>query len=606
MESITDAGRKIAPTAALPSPAALHRAPSRGTLWGLLPWAASTALLLYLCHFPVAWGWLGWIALTPLLVLVRSQARTRAVFFASWFAGLAFFIPVLQWMRVADPRMYFTWLLLGFYVSFYFPAGVFLVRALDRRRWPLVVALPVAWTALEFLRAHLIGGFPWYFLAHAQHDFLPIIQISDITGAYGVSILVAAVNAVVFEWLWRGAHARKLTLRPAPGRRTALIFQSAVVLFLFAGFLLYGSWRMGQADFAEGPRLALIQGNVEQRVRNASGATDDAERERAIEHIEVDYRKMGMLAATRKPALVIYPETSYMHDWHQSSDEAAMSAEERKELRLLREIFAEEATMHALGDNRPLVLLGLNATEHFPGQEPPRKRYNSALLLGPDGKMAGRYDKIHRVPFGEFVPFRDWLPFMDTFAPYDYDYSIVRGAGQPRLPLGPYHFGVVICYEGTDTVLSREYVNPANGPKVDFLVNISNDGWFAGTAEHEEHLATCRFQAVETRRSIARSVNTGISAVIDGNGRVLAPKKVDVREGVNLWEVGSNPEALPKERWGEFKTRPGILFASVPLDGRESVYSRWGDWLPWICWGILGVVLIAPRVWATRVSPKRG
>src|SRR5436189_5002024 len=125
MEAVTDPA--VATTGPVvgsyPKPAS---EPLAATGWYLLPWSASTALLLYLSHFPVAWGWLGWVALAPLLVLVRSRKRTRTIFFAAWFAGLAFFLPVLQWMRVADPRMYFTWIALSVYIALYFPLGIFL------------------------------------------------------------------------------------------------------------------------------------------------------------------------------------------------------------------------------------------------------------------------------------------------------------------------------------------------------------------------------------------------------------------------------------------------------------------------------------------------
>jgi apolipoprotein N-acyltransferase len=590
MDSLTHSGRKMAHAPALSVSTAPQARPRPATGWDLLPCSAATALLLYLSHFPVAWGWLGWIALVPLLVLVRSPLRARTIFLVAWVAGLAFFFPVLQWMRVADPRMYVTWILLAIYCSLYFPAGIMFVRALDRRHVPLVIALPVVWTALEFLRAHLMGGFPWYFLAHGQHDFLPIIQFSDITGAWGVSFLVAAVNAIIFEWLW--------SLR-TPVRRSILVFQSAVVLLLFTALLWYGSWRMEHADFRPGPKLALIQGNVEQRIRKDKRDPDEEKRLDALRRLEADYQQMTELALQMKPDAIVYPETSYMHDWHDTDNLDALPEQDRRDIQRLRQVLKQDAHGMVFEGHRPLVLLGLNAVQHFPGQEPPRKRYNSALLLSTEGQALGRYDKIHRVPFGEYVPLRETFPFMNRFAPYDYDYSIAAGESQALLPLGSHRFGVVICYEDTDTTLAREYVDPAQTRKADFLVNISNDGWFDGTAEHEQHLAICRFRAIETRRSIARSVNMGISAVVDGNGRVLAPDHKKIKDGANLWTIGDNPLELPVSRWSEFKKVPGIVFAAVPLDGRDSLYARWGDWLPWTCWGVLALLLIAP--WFRRL-----
>src|SRR5262249_10298036 len=138
------------------------------------------------------------------------------------------------------------------------------LRRLDRRTgWPLVVTLPVVWVAFEFLRAHLISGFPWYFLAHTQHRVLPLIQISDATGAYGVSLLVAFGNALVFELLYRSPGFRRLLALPAeipPLTPRTWLVQAGCFVGLLAAFLGYGHWRMSQADFTAGPRLALLQG----------------------------------------------------------------------------------------------------------------------------------------------------------------------------------------------------------------------------------------------------------------------------------------------------------------------------------------------------------
>ena len=148
---------------------------------------------------------------------------------------------------------------------------------------------------------------------------------------------------------------------------------------------------------------------------------------------------------------------------------------------------------------------------------------------------------------------------------------------------------------------------PPSEKPVDFLVNISNDGWFDGSSEHDEHLAICRFRAIECRRAVARSVNMGISAVIDGNGRVLAPKVVGREDGALLWDLDKSAASaeLPVERWGEFKKVPGVLFATIPLDDRGSFYVRWGDWLPLLCWALIGVTLLCLFL-RRRFSPPAG
>ncbi len=161
--------------------------------------------------------------------------------------------------------------------------------------------------------------------------------------------------------------------------------------------------------------------------------------------------------------------------------------------------------------------------------------------------------------------------------------------------------------------MARPYAGADGRPPADFLVNISNDGWFEGTSEHEEHLAICRFRALECRRAVVRSVNMGISALIDGSGRVLAPRKVAeeyVPSGVDdskvpaaVWAVGPDSATLPSGRWGEFKSVPVVLVAAVPFDGRPSLYARLGDWLPWSCWLLLGACAVASVRRRRAVTP---
>jgi apolipoprotein N-acyltransferase len=564
----------------------------------LLP-ALATSGLLWFCYFPLAWGWLGWVALVPLLCLVRSEARPGRIYLCAWASGLAFFVPVIQWMRVADVWMYGAWLTLAFYISLYVPVGIWLLRRLDRGiDLPLVATLPLVWTALEFLRAHLISGFPWYYLAHTQHDVLPLIQVSDLAGAYAVSVLVAAVNAVVFELLYRWPRFRTWFALPAKVPAAGLgrlAWPAAVVSVLFAAYLGYGYWRLGQATFTPGPRVVLLQGNVKQSTRNEAAAGNPGGQAQRL--IAASFGQLSTQAAALRlrPDLIIWPETSYPGTW---VDVAANVPRDKLTPKYRAELDRLQARIRSTGARHGSpVLLGLESVVWFRGEEHPRK-YNSALLIQTDEQVAGRYDKIHRVPFGEFVPFREELPWMDTFNAYGYDFGVNAGEALSRLRLGKYRFGVLICYEDTDPTLAREYVREStDGPPVDFLVNISNDGWFDGTSEHDEHLAICRFRAIEARRAVARSVNMGISAVIDGNGRVLRPVTVEKQGKVPLWEIEdccAGPE-LPIAEWQRFKKVEGVLTACIPLDRRTSLYASCGDWLPWTCWVLVGAGLAWAR-----------
>ncbi len=637
MDSPTPSATAVA-LAPTPKPVAPPPPIRRGPHAGLLPLAAlATAGLLWLSYFPVNCGWLAWFALVPLLTLVRAAARPRVVYLSAWFGGLAFYFPALQWMRVADPRMYFTWIGLAIYCSLYFPVALLIVRFLDRRtRLPLALTLPVVWTGLEFFRSWFGTGFSWYLIGHSQHDFLAVIQIADLAGVYGVTFLVVAVNAVLFEALYRWPWFRVSFAgpdAPAPRRPLPLAVEAGAVAAALLAAVGYGEWRLGQDAFTPGPRVALVQGNVPQQIRNdlSQGGL-----------MATHYLALCDLAARQrpKPDLIVWPETSLPVPWYDNAPGAPTAGPapwDSDDLKKCRDDFRQ-----AVGLWGTAALFGLDSSVcEADGR---KHTYNSALLLDADGRPLGRYDKIHCVPFGEYVPFRDWLPWMDKLAPYNFDYSVTPGRNETRFPLqtGParrFSFGVAICYEDTDPDRTRPYGGGDGGPPVDFLLNTSNDGWFDGTSEHDEHLAICRFRAVECRRSVGRAVNMGVSALIDPDGRVLAPRpvagtewnQVDVRAAVAgrldelesaddrrsayslfpsekdgrpaVW-LASPGETLPAARWAEYKKTPCVLLADVPIDHRVSLYALWGDWFAWGCWALLagGVIWVFVR----RARPAPG
>ena len=574
--------------------------------------ALMTAGLLWACFFPLAWGWMAWGALVPLLCLVRSQARARRIYWSAWAGGLAFFWPVLQWLRVGDYNMmYYSWGALATYCALYFPLAIFLARQIDRRtRLPLVLVFPAVWTALEFLRSYVLTGFPWYYLAHTQHDFLSVIQISDLGGAYAVSFLVAAVNVVIFEWLcttrwFRGLFA--LPEQPPRRSRWGLLAQTGGVVLLLGASLLYGSFKLTEGSFETGPRLALIQGNLDQDIRNDASSSDQAA-DLAFRH----FRRVCDVASQQqpRPKLIVWPENSvtgslpeidfpgYWLEYPPGHPSPASTRFARRTVDLWK----------------TNLLFGMEAYDAESQEN--QARYNCALFVrarkdesGIQGQLGGRYDKMHRVPFGEYVPFQESIPWMQTFAPYDFEYSIRSGKQFTRFELDGHRFGVLICFEDTDPGLARQYVGSSHKePNVDYFINISNDGWWRGTSGHDQHLAISRFRAIETRRAVCRSVNMGISAVIDSNGRVLEPRTLMTSDNVKIWEIPAdqNPAAeLPVSRWSEFKQVQGVLLASIPIDHRTSLYAQWGDWLPWGCWAFVGIGLISGVVRCPSASRLR-
>ena len=160
---------------------------SRGA-WGL---SLLTAALCWASFTPLDWGPLGWVCLVPVLLLVRIERKTRLMYTALTISSLLGWVATLQWMRLGDAAMYPAWLALSAYLALYLPAFIGLSRvAVHRLRLPLMFAAPVVWTGLEFLRGHLMTGFPWYFLGHTQHHWVEVIQVADVFGTYGISFLM--------------------------------------------------------------------------------------------------------------------------------------------------------------------------------------------------------------------------------------------------------------------------------------------------------------------------------------------------------------------------------------------------------------------------------
>jgi len=548
--------------------------------------ALITGPLLWAAFFPLNLGPIASIALVPWLTLVRSPASGKRLYFAGYLGGVAFFLPALEWVRVAHPMMYLSWVGLALACPLFWLLGLFILRRVDQLRLvPLGISVPVVWVALEYARAHFPTGFPflqhvglyqmigfgWYFLGYTQHEFLSLIQIADLGGVYAVSFLVAAVNGTIAEWLLRSNRVRASlkweAAMPGPG----LVPTTAAVGGLFAASVVYGLIQLNHGGFEPGPRVAAIQASVEQsdKMEDAGG-------------LFARYNRL-CVKASKDADLVVWPETCYPFGWYTIDSKvnaASVPAELAKAMikdRQVMRLFAagdpqgswllEHHRELAAPPWRTNVLLGLNGYEWDGQREVPT---NTALLVDGNGHDVARYDKMHLVIFGEYVPFRETLPWLQVFTPYSHDYSCRPGESWTRFPLQArdgktYTFGCLICYEDSDPYIARQY--GASAP-VDFLVNISNDGWFNGTEEHEEHLAICRFRAIETRRSVVRAVNMGISCLIDPDGRAIA---------------------LPGETWSTSKKVDGMISANVPIDGRHSIYARIGDWLPATCWLLLAI-----------------
>jgi apolipoprotein N-acyltransferase len=432
----------------------------------------------------------GWIALVPLLLAltgwrgrpgrIPGQPPLRA-FALGVTAGVVYFVGTVYWTGtvvatfgdVPTVLAMFGMVLLALYLALY-PAVTALVtsRLIARGGAGALFFAPPAWVATEFFRGYAFGGFPWVPLGNSQVTVLPIAQLASVLGVYGVSLLVALVNATI-------AYAVITTGR---SRRNAI----AVVAVLVAAVGAWGTWRIREGSLTrEGTplRVGLVQGNIEQT------AKWDPKQARRIFTTHI---AMTRDLVKRGAQYVIWPESSTPFNFEQDASGQA-------QLRAL----AREVGVPILFGSDQLVA---GATPHL---------YNAAFLLAPDGRTAGVYRKIHLVPFGEFIPMKNWLYFATPLVQSLVDYA--PGETMVMLPVDSHLTSTAICYEVVYPSLIRQAV--AGGSEL--LTTITNDGWYGYSSAPYQHFEMASMRAIEQGRFLARAANTGISGVVDPYGRVL-------------------------------------------------------------------------------------
>jgi apolipoprotein N-acyltransferase len=518
----------------------------------------TSGLLLWTTFPPMEWGLLTWIALTPLFWLVTVRNAPARTYLAAWAGGLVFWILAVPWLRLIGPGAWIGWVVLGGVFSLWWPLFLALARwGRFRLGVPLILAAPIAWVTVEYLRAYFLTGFPWFYLAHSQYRYLYVIQIADITGSLGVSLLIAMVNA------WLVELVTTPLLRSAPGRAPRLTrgqwARLWAITILVGGTLCYGAFRVSTARFRPGPRVTLLQSNLRQGHKFDRDPADVHQRFR-----ELIRRAM---AHEPRPDLIVWPETSYPFSpfIRTASDlDPAILAKQVAEITdgqmspaaWLDKQKAVVQDMHSMAAALGVpMLVGSSVYDHQPDR---LHKYNSALLFQPTRPDYELYHKMHLVPFGEFIPLIEALPWLSALTPYRDKIPNLDFGREPRIfEVGPYRIAAVICFEDTiPQVIGEFFRGDGQGRQPDLLVNLSNDGWYPGSSELDMHLAVGVFRTIEHRVPLARAVNTGFSSLVDGNGEILA--------------------RLPKDVEDE-------LTVAVPLDDRTSWYSRWGDWLGLSC-----------------------
>jgi apolipoprotein N-acyltransferase len=378
----------------------------------------------------------------------------------------------------------------------------------------------------------LFTGFPWENLAHSQYLNLPLIQLADITGSYGVSFLIVLVNAAICAFI--GTDDR--------GRRKALTGAAVAVLLvtLAAG---YGFWRIGDITtrFEAVPRqtVALIQGNIDQSIK-----WDPTFQKETLRI----YRDLSLQAAKESPQLIIWPETA-----------TPFMFQNRDEL--------HDSVVDTAKSTGAWLIFGSPSYTRHEGE---LRFQNSAFVLSPDGEIVGKYNKVHLVPYGEYVPLRPLFPFIEKLAVGVGDFLAgtefdpVTVAGKP--------VGFLICYEGIFPEIGRAW----GRSDASFLVNVTNDAWFGTTSAPFQHLSMTVFRAVENRLYVVRAANTGVSAIIDATGLITAQTDLFVRT---------------------------FLKGPVQIHRVQTFYTKYGDIFVFFCMIALLVIFYKPggrRPWSKK------
>lgn len=468
---------------------------------------------------------LGWIALAPLFIAVMNE-RPGFAFLLGLLQGWVFYLLSIPWiynvlqkygpMPAIDAA--FLLCLLIMTASLFHAAVAAIIAWISQFSLKRAcVAAPLLWVAQELAVADLPAiAFPWNLLGYAAASNLAFLQLTALTGVLGLSLLVAGYNAVLAWAVVRLLSGKKAGLK---------LWNSATTALLVIGLVGPRFVPQARADHV----AHLVQTNFPV----SNGYPEDWMQTHAGEVDELEGISVG--AAQKAPGVVIWPEVPAPF----SLQDAPFRT---RAVRIARG--AGNGFLVGVIDWKPIGNGHIGAS-------------NSSALLGPDGREEFIYDKIHLVPFSEYIPWRKYLFFAKDLTSLVGDFQAGTQYKVGRFPGGS--FSVYICYEAIFPNEVRRFV--LNGAQL--LVNVSDDGWFGGSSAPAQHFAMARVRAVENRRWLLRDTNNGITVSVDPYGRIVA--------------------RLPSDTRGE-------LDAPYAFRSDLTLYTRWGDWLPLLC--VLAAVVL--------------
>jgi apolipoprotein N-acyltransferase len=469
---------------------------------------------------------LAWFGLIPLL-LILYRASSRQAFIHGTTAGFAFYAVLLYWIP-AVPAHYgglssvFSFLIYALFSLFlgifwgFFAWGFTILRR--KYEWLAYLAVPFLWVSMEYMITHLFTGFPWGLLGNSQASNLYFLQLASITGVYGLSFTMMLFQGLVSLFLWK----KKCSL---------LILPLVLVLFVHAGGFLS---LLNQPDIPADFTGAVVQGNTP-----ASTDFSTIEYNRFMELFS-RYMTLSRNAAEQNADLIIWPELSVP---------LCFTCSFGIYPRLKDQIF------EFVRETGCAMLLGTNESS---ATETNTEYYNTAVCVSPDLSLSFTH-KTHLVPFGEYTPYTFIFGFLTNFT-----HAIGELTPGKELELHEFDghaFGSPICYEIIFPDLVRKFTRRG----AEFLVTITNDGWYGNSAAPYQHFDMAAIRAVENRRYLLRAATTGISGIISPAGRILARSRLNT---------------------------PVFLTAPVSALSEHSLYVRYGDWLAILSLTITGLFLI--------------
>lgn len=498
----------------------------------LLP--ALTGLLL-VASFPRAdQGYLAWIAFIPQAFFLLRVKSIKAAFGGGFLAGFLEFFALLIWMPpvlahyggLSQALAWLAYVLLIVLLACY-PAAACAITGFGIRRCgaSLVLVFPFIWVVVEYAQSiSPFGGFPWLPAGYSQSRFLTLIQISDLTGVYGISFLIVwtcAAMALLLHLRGRGFLAW------APVCAAGLLITGCVIY----GGISLKNWDRIQPEFS----AALLQKNI----------SYDEPEWASREKFQDGYVRMAE-RLTPGTDLVILPESP-----------SPLRFESNPEYSQVIRNLAGHFRFGLIFNN-----IAFRGTEQKP------QYFNSAYFLGRDGSLKGIYDKVHLVPFGEYIPLRRFFSFIDTVSKDVNEFD--PGTGYPVISIGDHPANAIICFEAVFPNLVRRFVRRGS----QLIINLTNDGWYGDSAAPYQHLAISRLRAVENRRYLLRATNSGISAFVEPTGRIQS-------------STGILREAICKGR-----------FAFI---GDETLYTRYGDVFVFLC----AIISCGSMIWASLGIARR-